>query len=540
VTGATRRWFGRAALALAGMTGVAGYALAAGQDVNWDSRNYHFYLPWAVLHGRLEFDFVAAGIQTFLNPLVYFPYHLLVLHLPPRAATVGLAALQALSLVPVYLLALHFLPPLPSGSRRGLALLATLTGGTAPLFLTEAGTSFADNLVSLPLLAGVLVACRDLDADRSRAAEKRRPLALLLAGACIGAAAGLKLTSMVYVFGFLVALVVAVPLAEKGRQLIAAICGMIVGGLLTGGGWAWSLWAAYRSPTFPFLNDIFRSPLHPARRSDDPRFLPASFLDALGYPFEWLVGRHPTCEVPFRDARFALIVGLAVALLVAFTVRRLTGRSRPANGAAESARAGVRRGEVFLIVFFFCSGALWLKQFAIQRYIVTLELLSGVLLVVLVARTVGWTRAARWSAGMLLLAVIAWGRPANYGRIPWGESWFGVEPTPAMSAPSTLFISFGHDPVSFVAPFLPKSARHVRLTGDLGVGVPFGQRGAAIVASHAGPIRTLAEGELSPETRDVLAGLGLSVADEECESLSTRAASLLSCPVRRLPVSAQH
>jgi hypothetical protein len=41
-----------------------------GQDSNWDLFNYHFYTGYALLNGRFSIDVAAAGLQTFLNPLM--------------------------------------------------------------------------------------------------------------------------------------------------------------------------------------------------------------------------------------------------------------------------------------------------------------------------------------------------------------------------------------------------------------------------------------------------------------------------------------
>ena len=37
------------------------FSLALGQDTNWDLYNYHLYNPFALLNGKLDIDFFAAG-----------------------------------------------------------------------------------------------------------------------------------------------------------------------------------------------------------------------------------------------------------------------------------------------------------------------------------------------------------------------------------------------------------------------------------------------------------------------------------------------
>jgi hypothetical protein len=58
---------------------VAGMvSLALGIDANWDLKNYHYYNPWALLHGRWQLDSAPAFIQTFHNPLPDLPFYALV------------------------------------------------------------------------------------------------------------------------------------------------------------------------------------------------------------------------------------------------------------------------------------------------------------------------------------------------------------------------------------------------------------------------------------------------------------------------------
>jgi hypothetical protein len=58
----------------------AAWSLYAGKDVNWDLLNYHYYLPYELLGMRLEQDFFAASAQSYLNPLGYLPFYLMVSH----------------------------------------------------------------------------------------------------------------------------------------------------------------------------------------------------------------------------------------------------------------------------------------------------------------------------------------------------------------------------------------------------------------------------------------------------------------------------
>src|SRR3954462_13813396 len=83
----------------------AAWSVYAGKDVNWDLLNYHYYLGYELLGGRLAQDFFAAGAQSYLNPLAYVPFYLLASSWHSVAASVMLSLLHGLSLTLLYLLA---------------------------------------------------------------------------------------------------------------------------------------------------------------------------------------------------------------------------------------------------------------------------------------------------------------------------------------------------------------------------------------------------------------------------------------------------
>src|SRR5688572_28671668 len=100
---------GRAALALAFAVPAvlcAAWTVVAGKDVNWDLLNYHYYLPYELLGGRLAQDFFAAAGQSYLNPLGYVPFFLMVsAGWHSVAASVVLAVAHSLALPLLYLIA---------------------------------------------------------------------------------------------------------------------------------------------------------------------------------------------------------------------------------------------------------------------------------------------------------------------------------------------------------------------------------------------------------------------------------------------------
>jgi hypothetical protein len=54
------------------------WTVFAGKDVNWDLLNYHYYIPFELAAGRIAQDFLAASAQSYLNPVGYLPFYLMV------------------------------------------------------------------------------------------------------------------------------------------------------------------------------------------------------------------------------------------------------------------------------------------------------------------------------------------------------------------------------------------------------------------------------------------------------------------------------
>src|ERR1700726_911295 len=161
----------------------------AGEDINWDWRNYHEYNAFALLNGRFAEDVAPAGIQTFLNPLAYLPAYLLRHHVGAPLWGMMLGAIHGLNLALIY----WFSRLVLSGAASGLTLAAAVViAAFGPMTLSEVGTSFADILTALPAVAGLGLILL---------ADERQAVRLVVAGLLIGAAVGLKLTNATFLIG---------------------------------------------------------------------------------------------------------------------------------------------------------------------------------------------------------------------------------------------------------------------------------------------------------------------------------------------------
>lgn len=421
------------AIALGSLLAGAAYTWFAGEDVNWDWQNYHEYNVWAVITGRYGIDTLPAGFQTYFNPTVYFPIYYLRHLLPMPYGLMIIGAVHGLNLLLIYFLIRVLLREAATATAIGASILIAAVG---PMTLSEVGTSFSDILTALPIVAGCILI---LSADETRYGR------IVLAGLLIGAAVGLKLTNVVYALGAAAAVLAA------GRPLLAMLClglGGAVGAVVTGGAWSVMLWREMGNPIFPLFNAIFQSPELVPINIMDWQFMPRGFLDALAYPFYWLVGDNRSSEYPFRDARFAV----ATLLLVFGAGRSLLARMRIFT-----------QRDIQFLLFSMVSYAAWLAVFSIQRYAIVLELLCAPLIVLLIARCL-----TRWPAtgatslrANAVIAVVAvlialWSQPGDWFRRPWSNP-FNPVIAEQLHQPADYFIV--DKPIAYIAPLLPPQSR---------------------------------------------------------------------------------
>lgn len=344
---------------------------------------------------------------------------------------------------------------------------AILIAASGPMTLSEVGTSFADILTALPVIAGLALIM---------SADELKWIRYIFAGVLIGAAVGLKLTNVVFALGAVACLLLS------SRPLLALPClaiGGAVGAVASGGAWSLMLWRELGNPFFPLFNAITTSKeLQPVNLLD-LQFIPRGVLDALAYPFYWLVTGTRTAEQPFRDARFAVVTVLLVVTFFA----RLAGR----------APVFARRDSQFF-VFFLTSYFAWLGLFSIQRYAVVLELLCGPLIVLLVARLLALSLrydAPDWASkqnGVLSLSIAAavalWCHPSDWWHRPWSLP-YQPKITEQLQRPAAYLLL--DKPVAYVAPLLPPQSRFYQIA-DIALPIlPNGEFDRRIRAALADP-----------------------------------------------------
>jgi hypothetical protein len=509
--------------------GLSYFTWKRGQDINYDLMNYHRFIVPAGLSSE-PFRNIA-GLQQFQNPLIYLPHYILNELMSPLKAAVVLTWLQALNIPLVYVMGRLVARKLPLSriARRAIALLGAAVGVFGPMFLTETGTSFADTLAAIPILAGVCLLLLGADATHQR-------LALTgAAGLMFGAAVGLKLTNATAAVGAAIA-VIAMPSA--GTAICALALGGILGSMVTYGYWGYRLWSAFDSPIFPFYNGIFKSQFYIFDNMIDPRFHPQSVLDGLSYPFQWVIGLHPSSELPFWDLRFAILFVLLLALLMAAPWKILQTRSM---------RSAVRFGRVPAVLVLFSASTYvpWISVFGIQRYLVSVELVAGPTLIALLVLLRIPAKAFMVTASALMLPICLWTRHSDFGHSTWTYHLSQTHLPKHILDADAIFLLLG-EPMTYIIPDFGGKARFFGIGMIPDPSNKMGNLFRTLLATHRGPIYSIQGGLMSKRAPDFLNAFNLRQHGIDCLHFSTnvgaRVVGLGLCPVtlnpRPLPTSA--
>jgi hypothetical protein len=492
-----------------------------GQDANWDLRNYHFYNAYAFLHGRMGFDMAVAHHATFYNPLSDLPFYWLVTNLGPRATGFAVGAIQGLNFALVLAIAWQALAPAGAASRLFLSLASAGLGMAGAIGISELGTTFHDNLISLFSLSALWI----LVARRGVLAAGSFILALATAagaGLLAGLGVGLKQPAVIFAMALCAALFF-VPVDFRRRFLLSFVFGLgVLMGIAAGGGfWIWKMWRDFANPLFPYYNQFFQSPWAIPADYVNRGFLPRNWIEALFYPFVFAARPDLVSEAPFFDLRLPLLYALGVAALASWCWRRF--RQSPPSAAARPADGGAA---ALLLAMALIAYLVWIKLFGVYRYLLPLEMLAPLLLILLVGSLGLPRRVGLVVLAALALVLAASTRPANWGRIAWGVEYFGVD-VPAMAEPKRgMAILSGAEPLGYVVPFFPPEIPFLRIEGwFIGPTAPpnrYVETMRRRISGHDGPLYVLFREPFETQRAiDALAAFRLQIRRPGCVTMKT-------------------
>lgn len=516
--------------------------VVGGQDINFDLTVYHYYLGYSAFVDRFALDFLPAGFQGYQSPVPYMLlYWLDSVGTPPLINASIHASIHALNLVLLFLLAESLVGANSTGRDRVTVAAFWLLGAIAPIYWHLVGTSYADLLTSVPVLAGLSLIAR---ATPGVGNQPRSALWRIAGGAALaGAATGLRIHNAIYVAGLVCALALArFPSPRERLRVLGVSCAAAFAGwLLCFAPWAQRVQREFGSPMFPFFNAVFRSPDFPDANLPLASFVPDNFYDLITLPFRmatytyWLY-----VEALLPDVRPGLLVVCLAGCGLVWMFRRFRRRGSAAaldTGAlCDDGRAAQERHVI--LVFFAASALLWLATSSNGRYGIALFLLAGPVCGVMLSRLLPFRYL------LLAIAVVVVGLALqqllvfHLSRImstPWASRYFDWDLPDRYKREPATFLAFALQTGSTLAPRTHPASSHVNLVGQYTPAIdhPGSDRIRRIIARPQRRIYGVfdfdyilvdAPGASSIKTyfRDHLRLWGLDFTDEQCELISLR------------------
>ena len=517
-----------AALLLGGVV-----SLFRGVDTNWDLRNYHFYNPWAWLHGRLDWDYAPAQVQSYYSPLLDIPFYSLVAaHLPAFAITFLMGFPFGLALYFFFRIARFATIDLGLERERLLLGAILLVGLTGAAGLSQIGSTMNEWATASLVMAALFLVIRAV-----RGANAPPLMLSFLAGLLCGVAAGLKMTAAIYSVALGCAFVACFwGRPGFGRAVSAFAAAILTGFALSYGYWGMMLWHRFQNPFFPYFNDIFRSDYWEPVAFFDTKFSPSTLARWLTLPFGLVERTRLVSEADLRDPRLALLCVFSVVLAIAMLRESRATGMRFVTALQRAMPPSVR----LLAVFAAAAYVVWLVAFTIYRYAIPLELTASLLL--LLAMHAAFAGARRRdvliaTASMLIVATTV---PPYWGRSRVHAGAYIDVAAPVIAADSLVLTMTGQ-PLAYVIPFLPTGARVIALASNF-TGPGFDNRlqrdMATLVNAHRGPIYALRYlGTVDAAEEAAMAAYGLRREDEGCRRIQSNLEAnrmLGLCPLYRL------
>lgn len=488
----------------------------AGKDINWDLINYHYYGAALLVEGRLDQDFFAANVQSYINPIAYVPFYFLFkwgLGSLTIAFVLGLCHLANL-----YVLWLIVRRAIPGRETCDILLRwqALMLALVSPVYLTVLGSTFADPFSSTIVLSGLLLLH---NGDRGTKAG-------FYSGVLFGAAAGLKLTNLVFMPAFFVALVMVSHETLRKRTLLLGLLGAVIGWLLLHGYWSYLLWERFRNPIFPFANDFFRSSDFLPISFHDKRFQLGGLLDLILLPWRMMAPRSgiytENISPDIRPFAFVLCI-VACALAVILKKRSLATQ------------------QIASLWFILIAYVTWLILSTIGRYALPIWLLCGAFLPYICLIAFGKRIAIR--VAMLILVTQTLHGFLTTGNFRWQPNrwegpWLEVSIPKRMRTEPALYLSIGVQTYASVIPFFDSRSSFINVVGQYPL--PYGNKmlprmrslinkweGNTYVLGSFRNEKTVLPNRITEDFSSVLSVYGFRVQNDTCSKITMKGASVV-------------
>jgi len=465
----------------------------------------------------MAIDVAVAHQASYYNPYLDIPFYWLATHTRAWVALGILGAVQGANIIPLYLMARTALRVNASASDiKLMAGALSLLGLVGALTLTEFGTTYYDNVMSVFVLSGLAILVLGRDALRTGPLGKAAAIAGA-AGLVTGMAMGLKLPEMPFCIGFAAALVaLGGSWKHQVTRLLAGGAAGVIGFAIFSGPWMLYMYQLTGNPLFPYFNEYWKSPLALAAPYRDLRFVPSHFWRELFFPILFTMDWHVADDLGFQDIRVLLAYLLVIAAGLLWLVRR-------------ESRDALLDKRVTIVLFAFSALAYfeWLRVFAIYRYIILLEMLSPLLIVGAVGLLPLPRRTRYLVLGALCAACLLTARSDFLERAPVEDPYVEAALPPIPHPDNTMVLMTGDAPMGFIATTLPPRIAVLRIDGWMvqprdgtRMTKDMMRRVAAHLAS-GGDLYLIADAADMARAHDALADYRLAIRWSECQQFDT-------------------
>lgn len=229
-----------------------------GIGLSWDAMNHQIYLGWVADGSRFDKDYMAASLQSYQFPYLYWPaYKLAISGASGIHAGLVLATLHLIAVPPVWMVTKAVIPGIGIQCTvfRGAAVILAFMSAVPLHMLAITGN---DLLAAAPMLWAIAIVFKAMTDEH--AGPKRSFFGVaLFSGLLGGLAVACKLSN-----GPLVILLPWLFLFFQGTLLLKRIQWMVIntiavglGFTITYGYWGYQLWLQFGNPLYPFYDGYF-------------------------------------------------------------------------------------------------------------------------------------------------------------------------------------------------------------------------------------------------------------------------------------------
>lgn len=225
--------------------------------LSWDGLNHQIYLGWVADSPRFDRDYMAASLQAYQFPYLYWPvYKLAISGVSGITAGAVLSSLHLIVVPPVWMVSKSLIPGkdlLSIGLRTAAVILGFLSA--VPLKTLEATGN--DLLAAAPMLWGIAIAFKAL-ASEQFVGEQSCTRAAILSGLMGGIAVAAKFSNgpLAVVLPLLFLFAQGTPL-QRIKWVVLNGAALGIGFVVTYSYWGYQLWLQFGNPIFPFYDGYF-------------------------------------------------------------------------------------------------------------------------------------------------------------------------------------------------------------------------------------------------------------------------------------------